>query len=104
MQKLRYWEDYVCHMIREYLKTPEKLDVTTVTPFARSNWVAVQAVWYKLDELDKVLVESVCKEGTHRKFREIVEEYTQKTGTDYKKNVERYNRIIKLIAKTRQLI
>lgn len=75
-----YYTDYVNHMIRFYLTTPETLQMEGKRKADIDNWIAVQDVFRKLPDADKATLTDIYK--THYKVQEGVKLYCQKTGAD----------------------
>lgn len=77
-----YYTDYVNHMIRFYLSTPEGLDLQkrSYSPASISNWSAVQLVFHRMEQKDAELVRNVFSCGHY--LPKAVDEYCQKTGAD----------------------
>ena len=80
IKKRCYYSDYVNHAIRFYLSTPESLQTAGKRTADVKNWMAVQAVFYSLNEKDKQVLTDVYK--THYRLAEAVKIYCEKTGTD----------------------
>ena len=80
IKKRCYYSDYVNHAIRFYLSTPESLQTAGKRTADVKNWMAVQAVFYSLNEKDKKVLTDVYK--THYRLAEAVKIYCEKTGTD----------------------
>ena len=75
-----YYSDYVNHAIRFYLTTPDTLMMQGKRKADVENWMAVQAVFYTLNENDTKVLTDVYK--THYRLAEAVRIYCEKTGTD----------------------
>lgn len=74
-----YYTDYVNHMIRFYLSTPDTLKMEGKRKADIENWLAVQDVWRKLGADNKLILEMVY--DLHFKVTEGVRIYCEKTGT-----------------------
>ena len=91
-QKTRYfYTDYVNHMVRFYLSTPEKLPLDGKKRADIENWVAVQAIFHELPDDKRQVLTEVYK--AHFRVPEGVRIYCEKTGTNS-------DELWKLIAKT----
>ena len=75
-----YYTDFVNHMIRFYLSTPNTLKMDGKRKADIDNWLAVQDVWRKLDPDNKLILEMVY--SLHYRLPEGVRIYCEKTGTD----------------------
>ena len=75
-----YYTDYVTHMIRFYLSTPETLHMEGKRKADIENWIAVQDVWRKLSFDDKNILEQIYK--AHHRLAEGVRMYCENTGAD----------------------
>lgn len=75
-----YYTDYVNHMIRFYLSTPEGLDLQKrhYTASSIANWSAVQMVFHRMSEQEAELVKGVFSCGHY--LPKAVEEYCKKNG------------------------
>ena len=83
VQKMKtrcYYTDFVNHMIRFYLSTPTTLKMEGKRKADIENWLAVQDVWRKLDEDDKLTLEMIY--SLHYRVPEGVRIYCEKTGAD----------------------
>lgn len=107
MTKLKvkcYYTDYVCHMIRFYLSTPDGLNLQKrkYTNASISNWIAVQMVFHKLDEKDAETVRNVF--GCGHYLPKAVDEYCRKTGADADEVYRLLTKVNAKIARVRELI
>lgn len=75
-----YYTDYVNHMIRFFLSTPDKLDMKDKRKADLDNWLAVQAVWYKLPDESKQVLKTIF--DLHHRVSEGVRMYCEQTGAD----------------------
>ena len=75
-----YYTDYVNHMVRFYLTTPETLQMQGKRKADIENWIAVQDVWHKLGADDKQVLTEIYK--AHFRLSEGVRMYCDKTGAD----------------------
>ena len=97
-----YYTDYVNHMIRFFLSTPDKLDMEGKRKADLDNWLAVQAVWYKLPEENKQVLKSIF--GLHHRVSEGVRMYCEQTGADEYKTWVFITKTCAAIAKRRGLV
>ena len=77
-----YYTDFVNHMIRFYLSTPQTLQMEGKRKADIENWLAVQDVWRKLDTDDRLTIEMIY--SLHYRVPEGVRMYCEKVGTDEK--------------------
>ena len=78
-----YYTDYVNHMIRFFLTTPDTLHIEGKRKADVQNWMAVQAVWHGLTvENKKVLTDIYSR---HHWITEAVRLYCNETGAEPKK-------------------
>lgn len=77
-----YYTDYVNHMIRFYLSTPNGLDLLKrkYTAASVENWTAVQLVFNRMPEPDAELIRNVF--GCGHYLPKAVDDYCTKTGAD----------------------
>lgn len=77
-----YYTDYVNHMIRFYLTTPEGLDLSVKSYSSASidNWLAVQLVFRKINEKDVKLVQDVFGYGHY--LPKAVDRYARDKGIE----------------------
>ena len=75
-----YYTDFVNHMIRFYLSTPVTLEMRDKRKADIENWLAVQDVWHKLNENDKLTLEMIY--SLHYRVPEGVRIYCEKTGAE----------------------
>lgn len=85
MTKLKtrcYYTDYVNHMIRFYLSTPDGINLRAreYSSASIANWTSVQMVFHKMDPADAAMVRDVF--GCGHFLPKAVETYCEKTGTD----------------------
>lgn len=79
-----YYTDYVNHMIRFYLTTPDTLMTAGKRKADVLNWMSVQAVFHYLSDKDKQVLTDVF--NTHYRINEeTVKTYCKKTGADEQK-------------------
>ena len=97
-----YYTDYVNHMIRFYLTTPESLQVQGKRKADISNWIAVQDVWRKLGAEEKEVLEKVY--SLHYRTTEAVKIYCEQTGADTYKTWVLITKTVAQIAKRRGLV
>ena len=75
-----YYSDYVNHMIRFYLSTPETLQMEGKRKADIEHWISVQDVWHRLGTEEKEKLEEIYR--SHYKLAEGVRMYCRKTGAD----------------------
>ena len=97
-----YYTDYVVHMIRFYLSTPETLQMAGKRKADIENWIAVQDIWRKLGVEDKNKLEMIF--GLHYRLPEGVRLYCEKTGADNYKTWVLVTKTCSTIAKRRGLV
>lgn len=97
-----YYTDYVTHMIRFYLSTPETLHMEGKRKADIENWIAVQDVWRKLGTNDKKILEQIYK--AHHRLAEGVRMYCDETGADNFKIWVLITKTCSSIAKRRGLV
>lgn len=97
-----YYSDYVNHMIRFFLSTPDTLQMAGKRKPDVDNWLAVQSVWHKLSEDDKSTLTDIYK--AHYKLPEGVRIYCSRTGADPKKIWVLVTKVCSSIAKRRGLV
>ena len=96
-----YYTDYVNHMIRFYLTTPESLKTDGKRKADIDNWIAVQCVWHKLGTDDKNILEQIYR--SHFRVSEGVRNYCEKTAADPYKIWVLITKVSAAIAKRRGL-
>ena len=97
-----YYTDYVNHMIRFFLTTPESLHIEGKKKADVQNWMAVQAVWHGLSENNKKVLTEVY--GRHHWITEAVRLYCLETGAEPDKIWVLITKTGAAIAKKRGLI
>lgn len=97
-----YYSDYVNHMIRFYLSTPETLPLGGKRRVDIENWIAVQDVWRKLSGTDRETLETIFK--LHHRVSEGVRMYCEKEGADAYKIWVLITKTSAAIAKRRGLV
>ena len=97
-----YYTEYVNHMIRFYLTTPETLRMDGKKHSDIENWIAVQSVFYSLKPEDQKTIKDVYL--LHHKIPEAVKLYCEQTGADRKRTWMLITRTTALIARRRGLI
>lgn len=90
-----YYTDYVNHMVRFYLTCPDGLKTDGKKRCDVENWVAVQAVLYRMQPEDREKLVQIYK--THYILPKAVETYCNETGEDA-------NRVWAMIAKVSGMI
>ena len=97
-----YYTDYVNHMIRFYLSTPETLKMDGKRKADIDNWIAVQDVWRKLHDDEKRVLITIF--GLHHRVSEGVRLYCEQTGADDRKTWTLVTKTCASIAKRRGLV
>ena len=97
-----YYTDYVNHMVRFYLSTPETLHMEGKRKADIENWIATQEVWHKLGAEDKQKLETIFK-LSHR-VSDGVRMYCEQTGADPYKVWVLVTKTCSSIAKRRGLV
>ena len=97
-----YYTDYVNHMIRFFLSTPDRLDMEGKRKSDLDNWLAVQAVWYKLPDDSKQVLRTIF--GLHHRVSEGVRMYCEQMGADEYKTWVFITKTCATIAKRRGLV
>ena len=99
-----YYTDYVVHMIRFYLSTPDGLNLQKRQYSASSiaNWSAVQMVFRRMDADDAKLVKDVF--GCGHYLPKAVDAYCEKTGADADEVWKVLTRVNSKIARVRGLM
>lgn len=99
-----YYTDYVNHMIRFYLSTPEGIDFRkrNYSQASIDNWLAVQLVMRKTDEKDTEMVREVF--GCGHYMPKAVDEYCKKTGAESDDVWKVLSKVNSKIARVRGLV
>lgn len=99
-----YYTDYVNHMIRFYLSTPEGLNLQErqYSNASINNWSAVQLVFHRLDPVDTELVRAVF--GMDHYLPRAVEGYCKKNNADPDEVWKVITRVNAKIARVRGLM
>lgn len=99
-----YYTDYVNHMIRFYLSTPDGINLQQkqYTSASIANWSAVQMVFHRLDPVDAELIKNVFACGHY--LPKAVDEYCQKNGADTDEVWKVLTRVNAKIARVRGLM
>ena len=99
-----YYTDYVNHMIRFYLSTPDGISLQEKKYSSASieNWIAVQTVFHRLEDTDKELVKGVHACGHY--LPKAVDAYCQKTGANADDVWRVLTRVNAKIARVRDLV
>lgn len=97
-----YYTDYVNHAVRFYLTCPKTLLTEGKRKADIDNWMAVQAIFYRLSDTDKQVLTDVYK--AHHRLSEGVRIYCEKTGTDERKLWILITKVSAAIARRRGLI
>ena len=64
VRRKRYFTDYVNHMIRFFISTPETLDVAGKKRVDIDNWLCVQSIWCGLENDEKDLLRTLYSNTT----------------------------------------
>lgn len=105
VQKLKtrcYYTDYINHAIRFYLSTPSTLKMEGKRHADIENWLAVQDVWRKLSDDDKLTLEMIY--SLHYRVPEGVRIYCERTGAEPYKMWVLITKTCSAIAKRRGLV
>lgn len=107
MTKLKvkcYYTDYVCHMIRFYLSTPDGINLQKrrYTNASIANWIAVQMVFHRMEQTEAEMVKAVF-ECDHY-LPKAVDAYCKKTGADADEVWRVLTKVNARIARARELI
>ena len=99
-----YYTDYVNHMIRFYLSTPNGLDLQKrdYSSASVSNWSAVQLVFHRMNEQDANKVREVFSCGHY--LPKAVDTYCEKTGADHDEVWKLLTKVNAKIARVRGLM
>lgn len=97
-----YYTDYVNHMVRFYLSTPETLRMDGKRKADIENWIAVQDVWHRLGADDKKVLETVYR--LNFRVSEAVKAYCEQTGADPYKTWVLVTKTCSAIARRRGLV
>lgn len=99
-----YYTDYVQHMIRFYLSTPDGIDLREKQYSSASitNWSAVQMVFHRLDPVDSDLVKKVFSLGHY--LPKAVEDYCRLNNSDPDDVWKVITRVNAKIARVRGLV
>ena len=97
-----YYTDYVNHMVRFFLTTPETLQMEGKRKADIDNWIEVQDVWHKLGADDKQVLQKIFK--AHHRLQEGVRIYCEETGADNLKTWVLVTKTLAAIAKRRGLV
>lgn len=99
-----YYTDYVNHMIRFYLSTPEGIDLRKRQYSSASikNWSAVQMVFHRLDETDAKLVQDVFGYGHY--LPKAVDDYCKERSVEQDEVWKILSKINAKIARVRGLM
>ena len=95
-----YYTDYVNHAIRFYLSCPEGITTTGKKGADIQNWMAAQSVFYKLSDMDKMVLKEVYT--SHHRLPEGVRIYCKKMG--YEEKGTEWNKLWVLITKVTQAV
>ena len=97
-----YYTDYVNHMIRFYLSTPDSLTMEGKRQADVNNWLAVQEILRRMNDDDRRVLTTVFKK--HHRVSEGVRIYCEETGADTYKTWVIITKASQAIAKRRGLI
>ena len=98
----RSYGEYVNHMIRFFLMSPDGLNVAGHTQADLNNWVAVQAVWADLDQEDQEMLTRLYT--SNRRYEDTVLAYAAEHAVSPKSIWKRLADITFKIALMRGLI
>lgn len=97
-----YYTDYVNHMVRFFLSTPDTLQMEGKRKADIDNWIAVQDIWHRLGTDDKQVLQQIFK--AHHRLQEGVRIYCEETGADNLKTWVLVTKTLAAIAKRRGLV
>jgi len=97
-----YYTDYVNHMIRFYLSTPDSLTMEGKRKADVDNWLAVQEILRRMNDDDRRVLTTVFKK--HHRVSEGVRIYCEEMGADTYKTWVIITKASQAIAKRRGLI
>ena len=97
-----YYTDYVNHAIRFYLSTPKALKMEGKRHADIENWLAVQDVWRKLNDDDKLTLEMIY--SLHYRVPEGVRIYCERTGAEPQKMWVLITKTCAAVARRRGLV
>ena len=97
-----YYTDYVNHMIRFYLSTPDTLQMEGKRKADIDNWIAVQDVWRKLNQRDKEVLEFIYR--NYYRIPEGVRNYCIQNNADRYLTWKVITKTCSCIAKRRGLV
>lgn len=97
-----YYTDYVNHMIRFYLSTPDTLHMEGKRKSDMENWIAVQTVFHVLKPEEKQVLTDIYK--AHFRLSDGVRIYCEKTGADERRTWIFITKVCAAIAKKRGLV
>ena len=97
-----YYSDYVNHMIRFYLSTPDTLQMEGKRKADIDNWIAVQYVWHKLSADEKGVLEDIYK--AHFRLAEGVRIHCEKYKCDPLVTWKLITKVQAFVAKRRGLV
>ena len=95
-----YYTDYVNHAIRFYLSCPDKIQTAGKRQADILNWMAAQAVFYRLTDEEKQVLTEVYT--AHHRLPEGVRIYCIKMG--YKERGAEWHKLWALITKVVQAV
>ena len=97
-----YYTDYVNHIIRFYLSTPETLRMEGKRKADIDHWLAAQDVFRKIGADERAILEEVFT-ATHH-LPESVRMYCEKTGADDYKIWVLVTKTVAAVARRRGLV
>jgi hypothetical protein len=97
-----YYTEYVNHMVRFYLTTPDTLKMDGKRSADIANWLAVQAAMQAIKPEDREIVTKVYK--THFHLTKAVEQYCQETGADQTAVWKVMTKFASIVARQRNLV
>ena len=98
----RSYGEYVNHMIRFFLTSPDGLTVAGHTQADVANWMSVQTVWAGLTEEEQALIRQMYT--CNRRYEDTVQEYAHSRGVNPKSIWKRLTDITFQIARLRGLV
>ena len=96
-----YYTDYVVHIIRFYLSTPETLHMEGKRKADIENWLAAQDIFRRLSAEDRETLEKIF---VFRKLQDGIRVLAEETGADERKYITLLTKTCAAIAKRRGLV
>ena len=97
-----YYTEYVNHMIRFYMTTPDTLTMEGRRNADIANWLAVQDVMRTIRPEDKEKVLKIY--SLDYRIPKAVEMYCEETGADKTETWRVLTKVVSLIARKRELV